>query len=286
MSVRNNDERTGAKRPDASSPIPQVQQDVPASTFSFVTPTEFVELPSRGRYYDKDHPLHNVETIEIKHMTAREEDILSSRSLLKKGLAINRLLQSVIVDKRIDPDSLLIGDKNAILVMTRIVGYGAEYETRVTCPACMSPTSYAFDLNEFEVTQGEDFGEFKISKEGANFIITLPKTKVNVEVKLLNGKDEKFLAETINMKKKNNLPETVLTDQFRMFIVSVNGYADNQSINEFINHLPASDSRHLRSAYERVVPNIDLRQSFTCSECENEQALEVPLSADFFWPKR
>jgi len=294
MSIRNNEDRLGAKIPDESPPIPQVEQQTPqtpppqtpSATFSFATPTEVVELPSGGKYYPEGHPLRGVDTIEIKHMTAKEEDILTSRSLLKKGVAIDRLLQNIIVDKRINPDDLLVGDKNAILIATRIAGYGSDYETRVSCPACMESTKNSFYLNRLQPSNIEiERFEGAVTRKGENFLIVLPKTGVQVEVRLLYGRDEKFLAEAMKMKRKNNLPDSTLTDQFRMFIASVNGHDDRQSINMFIDSMPASDSRFLRSVYEKVVPNIDMKQNFICINCGHEGDMEVPLSADFFWPK-
>ena len=155
MSVRNNENRLGHREPSDSSPVPQAQQAAQSSPFSFVVPTEFVTLPSKGKYYPEGHPLHGVEVIEVSHMTAKEEDILTSKSLLRKGVAIDRLLQSVIVDKRVDPNGLLIGDKNAIIVATRIHAYGEDYETKVTCPACGTTSNYGFDLSQI----GFDFEE-------------------------------------------------------------------------------------------------------------------------------
>lgn len=290
MSIRNNEDRLGAKQPDESPPTPQMQaphasQSNSSATFSFVVPSEFVELPSKGKFYPQNHPLHNKEVVEIKHMTAKEEDLLTSRSLLKKGLAINRVLQSVLVDKSIDVDSLLVGDKNAILIDTRIHAYGSEYQTSTTCPACGETSPHSFDLSGLQI-KGSDLSEVDAVRKGNNFVFVLPKTKVKVEVRLLNGKDEKFLADSIKMKRKNNLPDSALTDQFRMFIVSVNGHSDPKSINEFVNGVPASDSRYLRTIYEKVVPNVDMTQNFICNSCNYDAAMEVPLSADFFWPKQ
>ena len=116
-------------------------------------------------------------------------------------------------------------------------------------------------------------------------MISLPKTKVNVEVRLLNGKDEKNLAEAMNMKRKHNLPDAMMTDQFKIFIVAVNEHTDRAIINGFAEQMPASDSRFLRSAYDRIVPNVEMTQEFTCNNCGYEAAMEVPLSADFFWPR-
>ena len=101
----------------------------------------------------------------------------------------------------------------------------------------------------------------------------------------LDGKDERFLADATAMKRKRNLPDATLTDQFRTFIVSVNGHTDQKAINEFVEKMPAFDSRFLRTTYAKAVPNIDMSQDFICNNCDYEAAMEVPLSADFFWPK-
>jgi len=122
MPPRNNEDRVGAAGSDTSAPTPDLVNE--KSPLTFTTPTEFVELPTRGRFYPEDHPLHNVEEIEIRFMTAKDEDILSSKTLLKKGVAIDRLLQNVIVDKRINVGDLFVGDKNALIVASRITGYG------------------------------------------------------------------------------------------------------------------------------------------------------------------
>ena len=250
MSIRNNEERLGAKQPDVSPPAPQIQQQASSpSTFSFVTPTEFVELPSKGRFYERGHPLCGQETIEIKHMTAKEEDLLTSRSLLKKGLAINRVLQNIVVNKAVDVNSLLIGDKNAVIIAARISAYGADYETQVSCPACATSTRHTFNLYDLEANVGGELEE-GVKRDGNSFFVTLPKTNVRVKMKLLDGKDEKFLSDAMSMKKKKSLPDSALTDQFRMFIVSVNDHTDNVSINSFIETMPASDSRYLRTVYD------------------------------------
>jgi len=288
MSVRNNEDRLGHREPSDSSPIPQARPGPQSSPFSFVVPTEFVTLPSKGKYYPEGHPLHDAEVIEISHMTAKEEDILTSKSLLRKGVAIDRLLQNIIVDKTINSMNLLIGDKNAIIVATRIHAYGADYETKVTCPACGTTSPYGFDLNEVDLDFEEDLSLYEgvVQKKDHNYVIDLPKTKVQVEVRLLTGQDEKNLAEATTMKRKHNLPESPLTDQFRAFIVSVNGNADPAYINSFIEAVPAADSRFLRSVYDKLVPNIDMSQQFSCNNCGYDTAMEVPLSAEFFWPRQ
>ena len=124
--------------------VPTSNTDAP--NFSWSVPTEFVELPSQGIFYPAGHPLQNQKTVEIRYMTAKEEDILTSRSLLKEGVALDRMLQNLLVSKNININTLLVGDKNALLVAARRTGYGADYETNVTCPSCGNTDEHSFDI--------------------------------------------------------------------------------------------------------------------------------------------
>ena len=256
--------------------------------FSFVVPTEFVDLPSGGKYYPEGHPLHKIDCIEIKQMTAKEEDILTSRTLLKKGLALERVIASLIVDKRIDPNALLIGDRNAIIIAARVSGYGNEYSTQVTCPACGESQQYEFDLNEASVYDGEDIEGIDVDYDVDEnvFLTTLPRTKIKVAFKLLNGRDEKRISKAAESERKSNKGEKNITRQLTNIITSVNGDDSSAAIKHAVNNMPSRDSRELRLAYRLVAPNVDLTQDFSCCECDHEVAMEVPLSADFFWPDR
>ena len=254
----------------------------------FATPTEFVDLPSKGLFYPENHPLHGQDTIEIKYMTAKEEDILSSKTLIKQGVAIERLLRSVIIDKTINPDTLLSGDRNAILVATRVTGYGSEYDTKITCPSCMTSCDHSFDLSDVQVKtidEEETGGSYEYTEEGT-IITTTPMTKIKVEMRMMTGKDESYLSRLVESKRRKKLPETTLTDTLKMLIVSLNDQTDNDLINKFVKVIPARDSRHLRSAYEKASPNVDMTQNFECSNCGYVTDLEVPFTTDFFWPKQ
>jgi len=270
-----------------NSPAPPQLETGNTSGFSFVVPTEFVELPSKGRFYPPNHPLHNQETIEIKQMTAKEEDMLTSRSLLKKGIALDRMMASLITNKQIDANHLLVGDRNAILIAARCSGYGTEYATKVTCPGCATQQAYTFDLNQAEVYTAEaiDPSEARLS-EDRTYTTMLPRTKIEVTFRLLTGVDEhNFMMQLENARKKRKSERTV-TRQLQQFIVAVNGSAEQEHINYVIENMPSSDSRHLRSVYKLATPNVDLTQHFECNECDHEQNMEVPLTADFFWPDR
>ena len=281
---RNKERLGGVQQPDTNPPPQAMQADT--GGFSFVVPTEFVELPSGGKFYPEGHPLHGEESIEIRQMTAKEEDILTSRTLLKKGVALDRVIENLIVNKRIDPDSLLVGDRNAIIIATRVSGYGNMYETKVTCPSCAESQQYNFNLNEANIYDGQDLEKLDVidNKDGT-FNIVLPKTGLTVTFKLLCGKDEKTLMSGIQSDRKRKNERTV-TRQLVNTIVAVNGDSSADAINYLIENIPSMDSRHIRLSYRLAAPNIDLTQYFECSECEYTQDMEVPLTADFFWPDR
>ena len=263
----------------AEAPINQMVNN--EQPFSFVVPTEFVQLPSKGRFYPPGHPLHNQEMIEVKQMTAKEEDILTSRSLLKQGVAIDRVLQSIVIDPRIDVSSLLVGDRNAIVVSCRVSGYGSEYTTKIACPACEARNEYTFDLNEAVITSGTLEG---VTQNGdGTFNTVLPRSNLSVDFRLLTGRDEKFLTQGQTTKNKNKA-DRLITSQLRGILVSVNDNDTAEALNYVANNLPSMDSKYLREVYKNVQPNVDLTQHYQCEECGFQKDMEVPLTADFFWP--
>ena len=282
---------TGRKK--ATSPAPaQAVQPAPTQTtgLSYVTPTEFVELPSRGQFYSSEHPLHNQETVELRFMTAKDEDILTSQALLKNGLAIDRLISNLIVDKNVNPDDLLIGDKNALLVAARVSGYGADYTVQVSCPACSTSQAHTFDLTAFENSEGikpdENSNSGVAVTDNGTFTAVLPRTGYTAEFRLYTAQDEKNNIQSSAKKIKHNLAESVSTDLLKVIVVSVNGIADRAEINNFIENMPAQDARHIRACVQVVTPNVDMKQSCECSSCGVTSDIEVPFTSEFFWPKQ
>jgi hypothetical protein len=293
--MRNNDERLGANVSNQDSVPPQLFNQMTQTSgnsvgqLTFVAPTEFVYLPSKGKYYPEGHPLFNKETIEIRQMTAKEEDILANKSYIKKGVAIDRLLESLLVDKTIDLDSLLLGDKNALIIASRISGYGAEYGVGVQCPDCGEKFENQFNLYELQSKQEDEERELPegVEKTERNtFKTVLPITKWEVEFRALTGKDEKDIARMIeNRKKMNPNAEASVLDQIRTILVSIQGVSDRSAIAQAVNNLPARDSRYLRSLFQVCVPNVKFTQDITCTSCGVTNKLEVPLTVEFFWPK-
>jgi hypothetical protein len=280
--ARNNGDRLGARTPQAPSPMAAAPQSNPM--LAFATPTTFVDLPSKGAHYPEGHPLHGRDQIEIKFMTAKEEDILTSQALLKKGIAIDRMLQSIILDQSVRVEDLLVGDKNALLIAARISGYGNMYEVKVTCPSCGTATDHSFDLEKIEALDISEIDESQVvMTERGTFVATTPILGAKVEMRLLTGADEQYLTQLALNKKKKNLPASPLVDQMRRFIVSINDSNDMNLRESFFNSVPARDTKYLRKIYRSVTPNLDMRQDFTCPNCAAQSEMAVPLTVKFFW---
>ena len=285
---------------------------------AFAAPTLFVELPSKGKFYKPGSPLHGKETLEIKFMTAKEEDILTSRNLLKKGIVIDKLIQSLVVDKNINTDTLtikalikkgvvldrllesvlvdksisvndlLVGDRNALLIDSRISGFGSKYLTSVSCPACNTVAKHSFLLDENKKLADGSIPEHLCDKvkhiEGKLFSITLPQTGVNIHIRLMDGNDEKAIVQ-ITEANKNATIDSSNTQQLKLLIDSAEGEKDKKLISQFIDVMPVRDSRFLKEAYKAITPNVDLTQQFECKACEYSADMEVPFNLEFFWFK-
>ena len=238
------------------------------SEFKF--PTEEVELPSKGLIYPKDHPLSSGK-VEIKYMTAKEEDILTNQAYIEKGTVLDKLLESVLISK-VNLKDLIIGDKNAVLVATRILGYGKDYKF-----------SYLGEEQQLDLTtlENKNFDSSLISEGKNEFKFTLPHTGTKITFKILDGYDEnKIQKELEGLKKINKNASPELSTRLKYIITSVGGETDNKSIREFVdNYLLARDSRALRDYINEVQPDIDL--SFTTDDGEE---VRVPIGLNFFWP--
>ncbi len=284
MGRRNNADRTKGPPPDTSA-APTIANDTD-DLFSFVNPTEFVELPSKGLFYPENHPLHNAETIEIKQMTAKEEDILTSETLLKKGVAINRMISSLILDKNIRVEDLLLGDKNAILIASRITGFGPSYGVNATCPSCYKKSDTTFDLREIQSTDISETPEDVEVLESGLFAFTLPVSGVRVTVKLLTAADEQVLQRHTENKKRLKKESSLITDLLKAIVVAANDHTDRVTIDKFVESVPTQDVTHLRKQYEKVKPDMDIKFDFECPVCSYFGEVVMPMTAEFFWPKR
>jgi len=256
------------------------------SILGFVAPTEHVVLPSMGKFYPAEHPLYGKDTVEIRYLSAKELDTLSSKSLLQKGIAVDRMLQSIIVDQDVNVEDLFIGDKNAIIVAARVGTFGGDYGVRLSCGNCQHSFEHNFDLTEISNKETEEENSDLEFSENGTFFISLPKTKVRVECKLLTTKDEKSLEQRAKKKASMNLPESVITDQYKSFIVSLNGVTERGLVDEFVDVMPAGDMYHLSKIYGEVRPDLNLVQDCECPACGENNRIDIPFTANFFWPDR
>jgi hypothetical protein len=254
---------------------------------NFVTPTEFVDLPSQGEGYPDDHPLHGNDTMEIRFMTAKDEDILTSQTLLKKGVAIERFIDNIIVDKNIKASDLLMGDRNAVLIAARISGYGSTYDAVVGCRECGTQNRLQFDLSNSSIKKSAVHADLNVSKNNnGTYNVVLPFTKFNVTLRLMTGEDETYISKHLAKVRKNQLPETLLTTQFKRIIVAVEGHSEREVVNTFVDNMTTTDSRHIRLVNKLITPDINITETLVCKECSSEQEVDVPFGTDFFWPDR
>ena len=240
----------------------------------FKMPTEVVDLPSKGLLYPKSNPLSSG-TVEMKYMTAREEDILTNQSYIQKGVVLDKLLQSLIVSD-VDYNDLIIGDKNAIMIAARVLGYGKDY---------------SFQYRGQEVTvdlttmQDKPLDESLISQGINEFKFTLPKSGTNLTFKILTHGDElKIDRELEGLKKinKDNVPE--LSTRLKYMITSIEDNREPKVIRGFVdNYLLAQDSRALREYIRRIQPDVDLKFDFDGPNGV-EEGVALPIGLSFFWP--
>tara|TARA_B110000285_G_scaffold984_1_gene1069 strand:- start:1206 stop:2090 length:885 start_codon:yes stop_codon:yes gene_type:complete len=256
-------------------------------------PTEIVDLPSKGLVYPKDNALSSGK-VEMKYMTAKEEDILTTQSYIKDGSVLDRLFQSLIISngdgtpvKYID---ITLGDKNAIMIAARILGYGKDYEVEIddpTQPGTMQKE--VIDLTQFESTEYDGSGQTELHKNEYEF--ELPQSKRKVTFQALTESKERKIKHQLEAQRKasrklNDKTDKQLTIRLKNTIVSVDGDTEQTTINHFVeNELFAADSRALRTHINKVVPDVDLTYEFISDETGEGRDMLLPMGLGFFWPQ-
>ena len=240
---------------------------------TYKLPTETVLLPSKGLLYPEDSPLAKGE-IEMKYMTAKEEDILTNSNYIQSGIVIDKLLESLIVTEGVVYDDLLVGDKNAVLVAARILSYGKDYQVNYR------GQEHTVDLSELDHKQ-IDFDILKERKNNFNF--SLPTSKAEVTFKLLTHGDEKEIDKEIDgLKKINKDSGAEVTTRLKKIITSVNGSTETKDIREFVdNYLLAKDARELRNYLSTIMPDVEM---LFYPNGREGGGVNVPIGLDFFWP--
>jgi len=250
----------------------------------FDFPTEVITLPSKGLVYSESNPLSKG-SVEIKYMTAREEDILASQNLIRKGVVLDKLFESVVVSSDVNVDDIVIGDKNAILLATRILGYGSEYKVEVTDPFTYEQQEVSIDLSK---VQTKDIDESILNRNNL-YEFTLPVSKKKVKFKLLTHKDEMDInaeLQALNrLAKGDSAVSQDISTRLRYMIQDVDGNTDRGFINKWVkNGLLARDSRALKNHVKEISPDLDLKFEFTSELTGETEALDIPFGVGFFYP--
>ena len=245
-------------------------------------PTEVLSLPSQGLLYPEDSPLRSG-TIDVKYMTAKEEDILTSTNLIQQGKVIERLLESVVANPQVKLDDMLVGDRNALMVGTRILGYGKDYPCTIIDPDTNEKVEINIDLTTLEHKKIDE----EIYKNGNLFSYELPNSKRVVEFKLLTQNDENQISE--NLKDYEKLTkitgiDRTLTTRLKYIIQSVDGNKDQKLIDKFVDdEFLALDAKAFRVYRESIEPDIILKYDYI-SQTGGSHKVDIPLGIDFFWP--
>lgn len=245
-------------------------------------PTDVIPLPTKGWFYPEGHPLTSGE-IELKQMSAKEEDILANTQLRKNGKFLEKLLESLIVNKEIKEQEILIPDKNAIFISIRRLAYGDEYPISVSCASCGEQNKVTVNLGTVE---NKPFSFDKFKKGENSFTFKLPNSGVTVTYKLLNQIDEKNVEVELNQLKKIS-PEASreLTTRLKWVITSLDGNPDKGAIRKFVDEqLLAKDSLALRRNMRETTPDIDFAFDFVCERCGQERRQDIPMGISFLWP--
>lgn len=243
--------------------------------------TDLAPLPSHGKIYPIGSSLHGKSHIEVKILTAREENILNNRANLRQGTAIDKLLRACIIDKTVNPDDLIVGDKNAVLLFIRIMGYGAEYKVDMKCENCGKNFNTAINLASIKIRELEK----EPIELGTNlFKFTLPKSKKLVKFHLLTTKDDAEIDKAEEGRKKAKLEATPITTRLYYQVDEIEG-VENKDKMKFIDDMFALDSKELRQYIDATSPEPIMKSEVTCTYCDETYETLVPIGLGFFWPR-
>ena len=262
-----------------------MKNNIMKDDFGWTVPVETVPLPSKGVIYSPDSILFGKETLQIKAMTAQEEDILLSQALIKEGTVIIHLIKSCLVDKSVNVNDLIAGDRNALMISIRITGYGTQYPVALNCENCGKKNDLDINL--------ADLGIKRLSIEpienGKNeFSFLLPVTKKNVIFKFLDANDERNRQAKIDFIEKHSggMRSNNITSFLEASIIAIDGIKDKDKISHFVKNMPALDSKKLRDYINDNSPGIDLEQEYDCKFCSSHNKFSLPINSNFFWPRQ
>ena len=260
-----------------------IKENVIKENFDWEIPVESIPLPSRGVLYDPNGSLYNKESLKIKAMTAREEDILMSPAYAKDGTTILMLIKSCLIDKSINVEELITGDRNALMISIRITGYGSDYPVATTCNHCGHQENLNINLGGLEINR---LSIEPIEKGKNEFEYQLPVSKKKVTFSFMSYQKERNREAKMNfVKKQKNKNDKSVTTFLEEVVQSVDGIRDKNKISHFIQAMPAKDSRMLRTFISKNEPGIIMEHSYNCSNCNGLNKKGLQINSNFFWPE-
>lgn len=287
-----NSRRRTSTHTEIEAPQAQVPQPTPQAPqnnnnpfgISFVVPTEIVRLPSGGTFYKEGSTLHGKQTLEIKQMTAKEEEILTNMSFLEDGSLLDRLLASILIDTTVDPEELFQGDRESLIYAARTMSYGPDYAVKQDCEACGQETVFVYDLSKCSISESKLEGVTLDDNSGL-YKVTLPQSNINVSLRVLTNADQEYLTEQEERAKKLNIENSKTINFLKKVVVEANGVTDQNMLNKLFEVLPVLDIRKIRKISNSIIPTLDKKQEVACGNCGHVAEREVPFSLGFFWPE-
>ena len=247
----------------------------------FMYPTEVIQLPSQGKYYPEGHPLReNGGKLDVKYMTAKEEDILTSTNLIANGTVVDKLLDSLVIHKGVKHTDLTTGDANAVLIASRVLAFGKDYPITVTCGKCNKTTDHIVDLSKLqapdEVLEAGDTGHHTF-KTPTGLEVSIKSLTRGEEIRI--EKDNKAIEEKMGMGFSNEV-----TSRLKAIVVSINGVTDKNELFKMIDNLVIRDSKFIRKEFDKVNPSVDMTTEVDCEHCGAGIKGGIPIGINFLWP--
>ena len=270
-----------SEKPEAQTKERDIDLTQPGD-IEWSVPVEAVPLPSKGLIYPEGNFFHNKEFVEIKSMTAKEEDILMSQAYIKKGIVIDELVRSCINKVGVDPSDLIAGDKMALAITIRITGYGPDYLFEHNCPNCGETSEINYNLSNLGIKR---IGANPVAPGENAFKFTLPVSRRNVIFKLLTSKDEEEITKQRENTTKISDKDELVTGSLLNGIISVDGVTDRVKIHKFINNMPARDSKVLRKYIRDISPGLDMDIDVECPKCQTTSTVRLPINSELFYPE-
>lgn len=246
-------------------------------------PKETIILPSRGKYYQSGHPLReNGGKLDIKYMTAKEEDILTNTNLIQNQTVVDKLLESLIIHEGVKHTDLTLGDLEATLVASRVLAYGKDYLVEIQCNKCNEPVKQNIDLTQLDVPEEKDL--IDVDEKGYHTFITETGKKISIKV-MTRGDELEIEKNKKSIEKQfGKASSSEVTSRLKKIIVSIDGVTDKNELFKMIDNLLTKDTKDIRKEFEKINPSIDMKMKVTCPSCGFVTEGDIPIGINFLWP--